>query len=408
MLAEGQERAPRGRRRRRLGAGRRAGAPTASARCSSASRRTASCASPAASARASRRPSSTASPKQLERREDSPFTAERRAQAAARVGLRRADARRRGRVHRVDERRRHAPPVLQGAARGGAAVGVPRCRHAGARRRRGARRRAHAEGHEPRQGPVSEGRLHEARRHRVLRARRAGDPAAPRGPAADAQALPQRRRRQVLLREEHAEPPARSGSRSRRSSCRRRPSSSRVCDDLPTLVWLGNLAALELHTSLSRAVPIERPTAMVFDLDPGPPATIVECCRVALILQGMFENLGLKAFPKTSGNKGMQLYVPLNVARRDLRADEGLLARGRRDARGGRARPRRLADGEEPARRQDLHRLLAERRAQDDGQRLLAARPRAPDRVDAAARGTRCAPATTAAIPSDSSSRRRR
>ncbi len=86
-----------------------------------------------------------------------------------------------------------------------------------------------------------------------------------------------------------------------------------VCDDLPTLVWLGNLAALELHTSLSRAVPIERPTAMVFDLDPGPPATIVECCRVALILHGMFENLGLKAFPKTSGNKGMQVYVPLNT-----------------------------------------------------------------------------------------------
>ena len=86
-----------------------------------------------------------------------------------------------------------------------------------------------------------------------------------------------------------------------------------VCDDLPTLVWLGNLAALELHTSLSRAVPIERPTVMVFDLDPGPPATIVECCRVALILQGMFENLGLKAFPKTSGNKGMQVYVPLNT-----------------------------------------------------------------------------------------------
>jgi bifunctional non-homologous end joining protein LigD len=86
-----------------------------------------------------------------------------------------------------------------------------------------------------------------------------------------------------------------------------------VCDDLPTLVWLGNLAALELHTSLSRAVPIERPTVMVFDLDPGPPATIVECCRVALILHGMFENLGLKAFPKTSGNKGMQVYVPLNT-----------------------------------------------------------------------------------------------
>jgi bifunctional non-homologous end joining protein LigD len=86
-----------------------------------------------------------------------------------------------------------------------------------------------------------------------------------------------------------------------------------VCDDLPTLVWLGNLAALELHTSLSRAAPIERPTTMVFDLDPGPPATIVECCRVALLLEGMFEGIGLSAFPKTSGSKGMQVYVPLNV-----------------------------------------------------------------------------------------------
>ena len=86
-----------------------------------------------------------------------------------------------------------------------------------------------------------------------------------------------------------------------------------VCEDLPTLVWLGNLAALELHTSLSRAVPIERPTMMVFDLDPGPPATIVECCRVALLAQGMFEGLGLQAFAKTSGSKGMQVYVPLNA-----------------------------------------------------------------------------------------------
>jgi bifunctional non-homologous end joining protein LigD len=85
-----------------------------------------------------------------------------------------------------------------------------------------------------------------------------------------------------------------------------------VCDDLPTLVWLANLAALELHTQLHRADALERPTMMVFDLDPGPPATIVECCRVGLWLQGMFENLGLQAFPKTSGSKGMQVYVPLN------------------------------------------------------------------------------------------------
>jgi bifunctional non-homologous end joining protein LigD len=86
-----------------------------------------------------------------------------------------------------------------------------------------------------------------------------------------------------------------------------------VCDDLPTLVWLANLAALELHTQLHRAEALARPTMMVFDLDPGPPATIVECCRVGLWLQGMFENLGLQAFPKTSGSKGLQVYVPLNA-----------------------------------------------------------------------------------------------
>ncbi|MEA2131879.1 MAG: bifunctional non-ous end joining protein LigD, partial [Solirubrobacteraceae bacterium] len=85
-----------------------------------------------------------------------------------------------------------------------------------------------------------------------------------------------------------------------------------LCDDLPTLVWLANLAALELHTSMHLAKPLDRPTMMVFDLDPGPPATIVECCRVGLWLQGMFEGLGLQAFPKTSGSKGMQVYVPLN------------------------------------------------------------------------------------------------
>jgi bifunctional non-homologous end joining protein LigD len=86
-----------------------------------------------------------------------------------------------------------------------------------------------------------------------------------------------------------------------------------LCDDVPTLVWLANLAALELHTSMHRAEAQHCPTMMVFDLDPGPPATIVECCRVALWLQGMFEGLGIQAFPKTSGSKGMQVYVPLNV-----------------------------------------------------------------------------------------------
>jgi bifunctional non-homologous end joining protein LigD len=86
-----------------------------------------------------------------------------------------------------------------------------------------------------------------------------------------------------------------------------------LVEDLPTLLWIGNLASLELHTSLSRAPQIERPTMMVFDLDPGPPATIVECCRVGMWLQGMFENLRLESYAKTSGSKGLQVYVPLNV-----------------------------------------------------------------------------------------------
>src|ERR1019366_7304892 len=77
-------------------------------------------------------------------------------------------------------------------------------------------------------------------------------------------------------------------------------------------VWLANLAAIELHTPLSRAEAMQRPTALVFDLDPGPPASVIECCLVALQLHGMFENLGLQSFAKTSGSKGLQVYLPLN------------------------------------------------------------------------------------------------
>ncbi|HKP92071.1 MAG TPA: DNA ligase D [Thermoleophilaceae bacterium] len=86
-----------------------------------------------------------------------------------------------------------------------------------------------------------------------------------------------------------------------------------LVNDLPTLVWAANLADLELHTSLSLAAEIERPTMMVFDLDPGAPADVVDCCRVGLWVRELFEGLGLESFPKTSGSKGLQVYVPLNV-----------------------------------------------------------------------------------------------
>jgi bifunctional non-homologous end joining protein LigD len=93
------------------------------------------------------------------------------------------------------------------------------------------------------------------------------------------------------------------------------PFTGCLVDDLPTLIWVANLAALELHTHQSRADDQAHPTAVVIDLDPGAPATIVDCCRVALDLQAMLEQLGLEAVVKTSGSKGLHLSVPLNNGR---------------------------------------------------------------------------------------------
>jgi bifunctional non-homologous end joining protein LigD len=87
-----------------------------------------------------------------------------------------------------------------------------------------------------------------------------------------------------------------------------------LAQDLPTLVWAGNLADLELHTSLSRKNNIERPTMMVFDLDPGAPADIVQCCQVGIWLRDLLSKMKLKSFAKTSGSKGLQVYVPLNTS----------------------------------------------------------------------------------------------
>jgi bifunctional non-homologous end joining protein LigD len=85
-----------------------------------------------------------------------------------------------------------------------------------------------------------------------------------------------------------------------------------LAQERATLIWLANLADVELHTSLALAPAPQRPTMLVFDLDPGPPAAIVECCEIALVLRGMFAQLGLESVVKTSGSKGLQVYVPLN------------------------------------------------------------------------------------------------
>jgi bifunctional non-homologous end joining protein LigD len=82
-----------------------------------------------------------------------------------------------------------------------------------------------------------------------------------------------------------------------------------VIDDLPTLVWTANLASLELHTHMWK-VGRKTPDLVVFDLDPGPPASIVECCQVALRLR---DCLDLELYCKTSGNKGMQVYAKAPV-----------------------------------------------------------------------------------------------
>jgi bifunctional non-homologous end joining protein LigD len=86
-----------------------------------------------------------------------------------------------------------------------------------------------------------------------------------------------------------------------------------LCDDLPTLVWLANLADVEMHPSLALAQKPERPTVLAFDLDPGEPAALPECREVALLLRDAFAGLGLDCVAKTSGSKGMQVYVPLNT-----------------------------------------------------------------------------------------------
>jgi bifunctional non-homologous end joining protein LigD len=85
-----------------------------------------------------------------------------------------------------------------------------------------------------------------------------------------------------------------------------------VMNDLAALVWAANLADLELHTFLHRASKLEYPDFIAFDLDPGPPADIINCCEVALLLKEEFDRLELESFPKTSGSKGLQVYVPLN------------------------------------------------------------------------------------------------
>jgi bifunctional non-homologous end joining protein LigD len=85
-----------------------------------------------------------------------------------------------------------------------------------------------------------------------------------------------------------------------------------MLDSVAALVWAANMAALEIHAPMARAPDIETPTMVVFDLDPGAPADIVDCCEVGLWLRDVLDGIGLQVWPKTSGSKGLQLYLPVN------------------------------------------------------------------------------------------------
>ncbi len=99
-----------------------------------------------------------------------------------------------------------------------------------------------------------------------------------------------------------------------------------MLSEVAALAWSANLAALEIHGPMARCGEIDSPSILVFDLDPGDPATIIECCQVALSIRSVLETIGLEAFAKTSGSTGMQLYVPLNTPHTHQHASDFALA----------------------------------------------------------------------------------
>jgi len=97
-------------------------------------------------------------------------------------------------------------------------------------------------------------------------------------------------------------------------------------DEVASIVWAANLAALEIHGPMARCDDIDSPTMLVFDLDPGKGASIIECAQVAQQIDAVLETVGLASLAKTSGGKGMQLYVPLNSPHTHRQASQFALA----------------------------------------------------------------------------------
>ena len=153
-----------------------------------------------------------------------------------------------------------------------------------------------------------------------------------------------------------------------------------VVDDLPALIWAANLAGLELHTPMWRMPRIREPDLLVFDLDPGAPANIVDCCRVAEDLRPLLAADGLAPLAKTSGGKGLQLYAPISGLTSEQASDRGPDVRRTAGTRP--APPGGVPDDQGAAHRQGPHRLEPEQRLQDHRRPLLAARPPVSHRLD--------------------------
>ena len=154
-------------------------------------------------------------------------------------------------------------------------------------------------------------------------------------------------------------------------------------DSVAALAWSANMAALEVHAPMARGEDIESPTMCVFDLDPGAPADIHSCAEVALDIRAVLDDLaGLECFPKTSGSKGMQLYVPFNRPHTHDQCSSFAMAVAQvlEKHHGG---PGHLRHGQGRAAGEGLHRLEPELPSQDDRGRVLAPGPPPAHRVHA-------------------------
>ena len=150
-----------------------------------------------------------------------------------------------------------------------------------------------------------------------------------------------------------------------------------LVEEAAAVVWLANLAAIELHPTLAAKPDLGSPTSVVFDLDPGAPADVLTCARVALLVRDVLERLHLEAWAKTSGSKGLQLYVPAQQ-RGDVRAFHPLCQGGRPVVGEAPSRPRALLPAAGRAGREGADRLEPERGFENNRIGLLPAGPPQP------------------------------